>query len=407
MFIRTNIVFLTFLVSLLTACSSPSAEFYYRQGRQLRDADEPVEAMNAFIAATRVHSREYTFKARSYSNMATMCRIGERHDLAYALYEQSLLQFMLAHDTLAQAYALNNMAWEKAVLGDKPAAMLLIDSALTVCSDTAVQHKVLESRAAACLYAAEYDSVLFYANSSPMNSEYFDILCAQAHTFLANYDSALYYAKRVVPRTSNPRYLDDVYYILTQCDSSVVADDLRLLSSKRTDVQRSLERNSPKWIEAMLLAEKALEPQPHRISPETCVLLACIFLALLGVGIPILLWRRKQLSDTLEKQCRALRKCPNLREELHWNDYLQFSIICNNRLSGIVDKLDNKGFSEREIRLSVLVLIGLTYAQMAEVLIRAENGIGKDKYLVAKHLGVSVKDLQTTLRRIANEPIHA
>jgi hypothetical protein len=38
---------------------------------------------------------------------------------------------------------------------------------------------------------------------------------------------------------------------------------------------------------------------------------------------------------------------------------------------------------------------------MADVLIRAESGIGKDKYMVAKRLGVSVKDLQTTLIQIA------
>jgi hypothetical protein len=53
------------------------------------------------------------------------------------------------------------------------------------------------------------------------------------------------------------------------------------------------------------------------------------------------------------------------------------------------------------------VLIGLSYAQMAEVLYRAESGIGKDKYLIAKHLGVSVKDLQSTLFSIAHEPLHA
>ena len=381
------------------ACSSPTAESYYRQGRELREADDPVAAMNAFIAATRVHSREYTYKARSWSNMATMCRIGERHDLAYALYEKSLEQFASAKDTLAQAYALNNMAWEQAVQGNKDAATSLIDAALGLCADTVVQHKVLESRAAACLYAEEYDSVLYYTNLSPFSTPYFDILQAQAYTFLGNNDSALFYAKRVVTETDNPRYLDDVYYILTYCDSTAQADEVRALAATRSDILMDLERNRADWIEAMLLAQNALQPQKRTPIPIILILLI-VLTGLAGLGTFV--YRRKK-ANSLEQLCLALRKSDHLREELQWNNYPQFRAVCDERLSSIVSKLENKGLSEREIRICVLVLIGLSYAQMAEVLIRAENGIGKDKYLIAKHLGVSVKDLQSTLIHITNE----
>ena len=116
----------------------------------------------------------------------------------------------------------------------------------------------------------------------------------------------------------------------------------------------------------------------------------------LAYGIP----RRKQ-TNSLEQQCRHLRNSTNLREELKWNSYPQFRTACDEKLSSIVTKLEQRGLSEREIRICVLVLIGLSYAQMADVLIRAESGIGKDKYMVAKRLGVSVKDLQTTLIQIA------
>ena len=386
----------------MMACSLPMAESYYRQGRQYREAGEPVAAMNAFIAATRVHSCEYTFKGRSFSNMATMCRIGERHELAYALYEQSLYQFEFAQDTPAQAYALNNMAWEQAVLAHKEEALRLVDKALSVCSDTAVQNKVLESQAAACLYAEEYDSVLYYAQQSPSESVYMHMLMAQAYTFIGINDSALFYAKQVVTQTSNPRYLDDVYYILTFCDSTAQADEVRALAAARTDIQRDLERNNPEWIEAMLLAENALKA-PKPTSPKTLVLLVGVLLVLLAIVSFVFIRLRKRKADSLEQQCRILRRCTDLRKELNWNNYQQFRLICNLRLSGIVDKLERRGLSEREIRICVLVLIGLSYAQMAEVLIRAENGIGKDKYLVAKHLGVSVKDLQDTLRHIARD----
>ena len=331
--------------------------------------------------------------------MATMCRMGERHDLAYALYEKSMEQFALAKDTLAQAYALNNMAWEQAVQGNKPAATSLIADALALCSDTAVQHKVTESRAAACLYAGEYDSVFCYTRCSPSPSPYFDILQAQAYAFLGNNDSALYYAKRVVTQTDNPRYLDNVYYILTYCDSTAQADEVRALAAARADVLMDLERNRADWIEAVLLAEKALT-KPKKPLPWWYWLawfgIVILIVDALAYGIP----RRRQ-TNSLEQQCRHLRNSTNLREELKWNSYQQFRTACDEKLSSIVTKLEQRGLSEREIRICVLVLIGLSYAQMADVLIRAESGIGKDKYMVAKRLGVSVKDLQTTLIQIA------
>ena len=397
-----KIVYLIFAVGWV-ACSSPTAESYYRQGRQFRENDQPVEAMNAFISATRVHSREYNFKARSYSNMATMCRIAERHDLAYTLYEHSLHQFALANDTLAQAYALNNMAWEQAVTGNKSQVVQLIDSALTLSSDSTVQTKVLESRAAACLYAAEYDSVLFYIRKSPVQSEYFDILAAQAYTFLEINDSAVYYAWRVVAQTDNPRYLDDAVYILAHCNDEAEVEDIRIFLETRSDIQRELERNNPEWIQAMILAQNALSTPKSPMKSKIFLYIGISLAFVLALFLLLFLLRRRRRCNTLEQQCRALQKSPDLREELHWRDYTQFSTTCNHRLLGIVDKLEKRGLSEREIRLSVLVLIGLTYARMAEILIRAENGIGKDKYMVAKHLGVRVKDLQTALRRIAEE----
>lgn len=411
-----QIGFLSLFLVLSVACASPTAESYYLQGKQLREANQPVEAMQAFLSAVRVPSDEFAVKGRSYSNMATMCRIGEQHELAFDLYRQSLNQFVAAKDTLAQAFALNNMAWEKAVLADKQTAFQLLDSALALSSSEAVQTKVLESRAAACLYAAEYDSVLFYTapisalDSAPMpaldssstSSPYFAILRAQAYTFMNNKDSALFYARQVLAETDNPRYLDDAYYILTHCDSTAAADDIRDLASARTDLQRSLERNDPEWIEAMLLARQALEPYSPPLKPQTVfALIASAILLLLALAAWLYL-RSRRRENALDAQCRLLRQSPDIRSELQWNDYRQFSALCNKLLSGIVSKLEQRGLPERDIRICVLVLIGFSYAEMAQILFRAENGIGKDKYLIAKRLGVSAKQLQETLRSIAN-----
>lgn len=331
-----------------------------------------------------------------------MCRIGERHELAYDLYEQSAGLFAKAAETTAYAFALNNMAWEQAVTGHKEAAMQLTDSAFVFCSNDIVRLKISESRAAACLYAEEYDSVLYYTQKMPLNSVYFDMLRAQAFTFIGDNDSAVYYAQRVVQKTNNPRYLDDAYYILTHCDSTAAADDIRGLAAARSDIQQNLERNNPDWIIAMQMAEKALEAQnPKQKRIWFCGLIA-IFI-LFGAILACWLYFRRKRINYVEQQCLQLKKSANLREDLHWNEYAQFCAVCNARLNGIVDKLEQKGLSEREIRISVLILIGFSYAEIAEILFRAESGIGKDKYIIAKRLGVSVKELHKTLQTITCE----
>ena len=262
--------------------------------------------MNAFIAATRVNSREYNFKARSYSNMATMCRIAEQHDLAYTLYEQSLHQFSLANDTLAQAYALNNMAWEQAVMGNKSQSMQLIDSALALSCDSAVQTKVLESRAAACLYASEYDSVLYYIQQSPVQSEYFDILAAQAYTFLEINDSAVYYAWRVIEQTDNPRYLDDAVYILAHCNDEAEVEDIRVFLETRSDIQRELERNNPEWIQAMLLAQNALSAPKSPMKSRIFSYIGISLVFVLVLFLLLFLLRRRRRCNTEVTACDTL-----------------------------------------------------------------------------------------------------
>lgn len=407
---RQYILWLSLLC--FTACTRPNAEQLYQQGRAQRAQGEAVEAMKSFIAATRVRSSEYVYKGRSYSNMANMCRIGERHDLAYVFYEQSAEQFIAAKDSLLFAYALNNMAWEQAVQGNKQEAERLIDSAVFVCADSAIVNKVIETRAASCLYAEEYDSVLYYTQKVPMKSNdsaYFAILRAQTFTLLNLCDSALIYARQIVTQSDNPRYLDDAYYILIHCDSCADVDEVRDLAATRTDIQRSLERNNPEWTQAILLAEESSNGVKTPMKPVVFAILAVVFLFALRITyVFVSRWKkRRTTAEELERQCVLLSNCMKLKNELQWDDYAQFCAACNARLFGIAEKLQIRGLNEREVRMSVLFMIGLSYAEIAEILYRAESGIGKDKYNIAKHLGVSVKELQNTLREIACEKENA
>ena len=356
----------------------------FGQGKALREAGEPVKAMQAFIKAEQNAKKNHHLSGRIYSNMANMCRQAERHEMAYDIYTLSAEQFTLANDTLAIAYALNNMAWEQAVMGHKDTALLLVDSALTVCPSEAVQSKVNESLAAAYLYANEYDSALFYAYNIA-DTLYAEMLLSQAYAISNQCDSALVYALRVTEKTTNPRYLDDTYYILTHCDSTAGRAEVIALAEKRTDVQRELEQYKSAMAQAVLILQQSRERKTH--FPWCILTLICLVSGIAGWMAFKLLRTNKQRQ--IKRVATHLLQSKDPKNEIPWD-------LCD-----LPSKLQERGLTERETRIALLVMLGFSYAQMADILNRAENGIGKDKYLIAKKLGVSVKDLQNTLYNIA------
>ena len=363
--------------------SDDRARWYYEEGKELREAGEPVKAMQSFITAEQNVKNNHGLHGRIYSNMANMCRQAERHEMAYDIYTLSTEQFALAHDTLAVAYALNNMAWEQAVMGHKDTALALIDSALAVYPSPLVQSKVKESLAAAYLYADEYDSALLYAREVA-DTLYAYMLLAQAHAFSGQCDSALVYAKRVAVQTTNPRYLDNTYYILTHCDSTAGWADVVALAEKRNDVQRDIEQYKSEMAQAVLLLQQSQAKQPF---PWCKLLIALVVLA--AASAIVYEWLRTNKRRQIKRVTAHLHQCKDPKNEIPWN-------LCD-----LPAKLHERGLTERETRIATLVLLGFSYAQIADILNRAESGIGKDKYLIAKKLGVSIKDLQTTVFNIA------
>ena len=389
----------------MIACAAHDTDYArrcYEEGRSLRQNGEYVEAMHHFVSAAQSNTDDHSLLGRVYSNMANMCRQAEQHDLAFSIYTISAQQFAQTQDSLAYAYALNNMAWEQAVLGHKDSALTLVDSAITICPSEELLSKVAESQSAAYLYAEQYDSALFY--SAHINNAYGHILRAQAFSLSKQCDSALRYARLIIDETSNPRYLDDAYYILAHCDSKAQVDKILDITSTRTDVQRELEQQKTRLAQAIIIMQQGLNP--HK-SPLKWVIIALCILLIMSTVMFIAYTRCRQRSKTIsrEKQltitCQELMNSGDLKHDLHLDNYAEFRSVCNERFFGLVDKLEERELSEREIRICIMVLIGLSYAQIADLLNRAQNGIGKDKYVIAQKLGFTVKDLQTILQIIA------
>ena len=405
---RLTHIWLLALICGISSCSyhaGEDAQAWYEQGRELRQADEPEQAMQSFLRAAHSGTEDEALLGRVWSNIANMCRQANEHHKAFQLYAVSAEHFAAANDTLAYAYALNNMAWEQAAMGHKDSAMLLISSAIQSYPRPPLTDKIIESRAAACLFAEEYDSVLFYTASS--NNDYLLMLRAQAYSFLQIDDSAAYYARLLLPRTNALTSLDDLYYILSHNDATVDKELVRTLSSKRADVQKAIEARHVKLTQAILLLEQNTEEQDH---------LALIFIALLVALFGLLLsiwalfvWRKHRLwhiEQTTQLQLRRnelmhtiqlLREAPDLRTEIAWEDFTELCRRIDKLFYGLASSLQEKGLNEQDIRICLLVLLGLSHKEVADMLNCSPKSIGKLKDITARKLSVSGGNLYDRL----------
>ena len=407
--------YIWFLVLCLTAgCSSPAQEdtlAFYQQGRTLREEGKQVEAMQAFIEAAHSETEDEVLLGRVYSNMANMCRQANDHETAYEVYKTSAVHFKKTDDSLAYAYALNNMAWEQAVMGEKEKALRLVDSALSLplsaISRQTLQAKVMETKAAASLFREEYDSVLYYTKDA--ENDYLLMLRAQAYSYLQIDDSAMIYAQQLLPRMTNLFYLDDLYYILTHNDTSADAEAIRQWSSERADVQNAIKERHGELTKAVQLLKQDLAKKEQATSRKVLLLWA--------IGIGLLVWGavviykqrklRREKSDfeearrkELAQNIRQLQEAKDVRQELGWNDFAALCLQVNKRFNGLAGTLKAQDLNEQDIRICVLVLIGMPHKEIAEMLNCSPKSIGKLKDLTARKLGVSGGQLQEKLQNI-------
>lgn len=112
---------------------------------------------------------------------------------------------------------------------------------------------------------------------------------------------------------------------------------------------------------------------------------------------------RQQQEENITLFCEYLKAHPEaLKKELYWNDYPKMCAKVNMSMGNLIDKLAHTiMLNETEIRLCVLVLIGLPRNQIAEILPYAVNSIGKLKNTTSKKLGTNGKNLHTLLKKMS------
>ena len=426
------------------SCGEGRGEVAYHYGKLLRAKDDPVAAMQAFIDATHSHTKDYHILGRIYSNMGSICHLAGEFPLSYEMYEKSADCFLKNGDSLLYYYDLNNMAFELAEQGKKEEAMSITNKIYENCRDEEVLVKALETQSIAYKKIQQYDSAIYYAHLL-LNYNYNEpigyLICAQAYSYKEKKDSAVFYAQKVLEKTNQLDEINNALYVLTNADETKVLEDVRQIAAYRSDVQKILEIRQGKLSQAVQLLEQDLARKP-----DYQWIYAIIGVILFACSCAILhyIWRKRkehsrilheidikqeqktqletnivamhseisQLSEqqqkthqhllsNIEAACSTLRNSKDVLSELCWKDYTQMCAITNNLFNKLADSLQEKGLSEREVRLCILVLINCySDKQMANILLYGENSIRGTKRYVARKLGTSSANMRIYLMEL-------
>ena len=407
-------------------CPNDYARACYYYGYLLRQHNDQVAAMQAFIAGTHAPYiqrivplpwfNDYHILGRIYTNMGTMCHLVDEFQLGYDMYERSAIAFQKSHDTALYYYGLNAMALELAEQKLHDETLTMLDNIEQECTDSGVLTKLWETKAILYNNLAQYDSAIFAARhlyECGYHAATGYVVMAQAFWSLGQLDSALYYAHHVMSMSNiSPKEEYNMLYLLAYSDSIAGYDEKLRRSEQRSDVDKKiLDPLHVQLQQAIDFLLQDLNKKPHYLD------LGLILLSLFTIGIVTCVARirlrqkhkklyeefslkKKQDAETIvqdiEYQCKLWRnEGVNLRKTLDLDDYQNFSAIVNANCYGLVDKLNNIAkLSQTETKLCVLVFVGLDTAQIQKMLPYSAKGYGKLKYTASRKIGTTSKDMR-------------
>ena len=422
--------------------------YYY--GRMLRNRNDQVAAMRAFISGTHAPYvqrvvplpwfSDYHILGRIYSNMGTMCHLAGDYSRSACMYQQSSEEFIKSGDSILYYYALNAIAIEKAELKLHDETSVLLDKIEHECKDRSVLTKTWETKAILYRNIEKYDSAVYAARmlyACGYNAASGYVVMAQSHWFMQQYDSAVHYARYVMGLPSATDY--DKYrmiFILTDQDSGLSDTEKHSLSTERADLDNDTFKPTLKQLSAGLeqlrrdIAQKPSLLKLVLLSLSILVIVITIWLILMRIRRTTLheLEKRQYLIEEnmaiqkdndiikqqyishhdkflqqLESNCATLRNMQDWKKELHWKDYKEFCKSVDHYFLLLASKLKGTyNLDEKEIRLCVLVMLDtFSNKQLAKHLYYSESGIGTFKYRVSQKLNIQSKDLRNFLYELA------
>ena len=377
--------------------------FHY--GRLLRKKEDPVGAMRTFINASHVHPRDHLILARVYSNMGSICNDAEDYQLSHDMYRLTARYYLRAGDTLKYYEATQLQALALGNQGLTEEAVCLLEKIKNSCANTRMQQELLSTKSLVYLHIHQYDSAIYYMKANMLfgktdSAEIKSI--SDTFAFLESLQVEQANAQNGKAATGDWNALMNL--IAGQFKMTNIASD----ASKELSVQ----------------AVQLLRNDIHR--QKTFAWIYGILITLLFAGIIIVWYYNHQanrhallsqkISDAeleysdlqnnkkaqLEATCEVLRDSDTLEKDLCWRNYGKMCEKADELFYLFASKLKQKQvLNESEVRLCVLILIGLSHDQIAVTLPYARNSVGKLKDQTAKKLGTIGRNLHDFLLDLA------
>ncbi len=407
----------------------------YHYGKLLRAKDNPVEAMQVFIAATNSHTRDYHILGRIYNNIGDICHLAGDYQLSYNMFERSAEMYLINGDSLLYYYCINDMAFELAQQGKKDITLALVDSIIHHCEEEYAVAKTWETKAELYRIIEQYDSAIYCVKKyqdlgySEANTI---IIMAQAYDELGKRDSALVYARMILADTfSCYQNRFNALYIVSHYDSTLCASEISELNSQREDIRYyEYEPQKEKLTDAINLLNNDL----NREFDLTWLYSICITLLLTGICLLVYTHRKrkrqellsqkidileqatteiqekhheltecymtehKRIEDEINSRCSMLQTNDRIKKRLAWRDYKKMCNIVDKQFYLLASKLHDKhSLKETEIRICILTLLNCSSEQMAELLYKSPTSIGTLKRRVAHKLETTSAEMRSHL----------
>ena len=353
--------------------------YYY--GRLLRTNDDPVAAMQVFINATHSTTHDYHILGRTYSNMGSITYLTGNYLLAYDMYSNTANMFLRSGDTLLYHYALNHMAYQRAMQGQKAETFDLLHQIQRHCSDSDVIIRTYETEAEIYRITEDFDSAIYwvrqtekYHRISPLGM----IIKAQSFSRLGYADSALHYA-RLILSDSSSIYQDkfNALYIISHYDSTLTGEDIRDMASQREDIRYyEYEPEQEKSTIAVQLLEQDLT---HRPDWRWWLIVALIISFGIISFVSLRIWRRRKRmmekrvetiannhADDIITSIKQHIDINDLSHTLYWKNYAAMKSDADLYMGSIVSKLEVFKLNEVEIRFCILTVLDMSLKQIAD-----------------------------------------
>lgn len=417
------------------------ARAYYYRGRMHRAARRYPQAMHDFAQARHHFTRRTppALQGRTAANIAYLCALQGNDSLARVYYTEALDWFGQARDTSRMAYTLLDLGGVELRSGHPDRSLHYCRQVLPLAQDSMLHGYVLQDMGQAYYKLGQLDSSLHYMaqalhypyETNNMGIRYLSM--AYCYYDWQMLDSAAVYAQKAIDNTTDPNVHYSAYYMLIDWAHATDPSRVKLYSHKRADAGRLLKDRYGALTTAVSIIplELAERENIHLKKWQGVWVLA---LLLCAGGACYLLARmkhrerqsrltyeqettrlqqahehrlqeerhlqeqRRQQEKEQERQGRLERfvQTVNLRNPHLWKDWARLRRETDLCLNGFFMQLEKAypQLSEQEMRLCLLTLLDYPYDDIANLINKSPESIGKMKQRLATKIGTSPKEMK-------------